>query len=107
MTMISLMPTSNIALLESGRLKAPQGALDPGGQPCWVRSFLTSPSIVVPPIFCAGAPDSFAALDAFLEALHRAAQILADVAKLLGAEDQQHDHQDDQPVPDAHRAHAI
>src|SRR6185503_13433304 len=42
---------------------------------------------------------------AVLEAAHRAAKIRADVAQLLGAEDQHHDHQDDQPMPDAERAH--
>jgi hypothetical protein len=40
-------------------------------------------------------------LHAVLEALHRAAEVGAHVAKLLGTEDQQHDDQDDQPVPDA------
>src|SRR5712664_1154927 len=42
---------------------------------------------------------------AVLEAAHRAAQIGADVAQLLRAEDQHHDHQDDQPMPDAERTH--
>src|SRR3990170_4924393 len=40
-----------------------------------------------------------------LEAAHRAAEIRADVAQLLGAEHQHHDDEDDQPVPDAERAH--
>src|SRR3990170_6018997 len=40
-----------------------------------------------------------------LEAAHRAAQVGAHVAQLLGAEDQHHDDQDDQPMPDAERAH--
>src|SRR6185503_13046650 len=48
----------------------------------------------------------FAALaHAVLESAHRAAQIRADVAQLLRTEDQHHDHQDDQPVPDAERTH--
>src|SRR6266581_4670429 len=42
---------------------------------------------------------------AVLEAAHRAAQVGADVAQLLRAEDQHHDHQDDQPMPDAERTH--
>src|SRR5688572_12371901 len=40
-----------------------------------------------------------------LEAAHRAAQVGAHVAQLLGAEDEHHDHQNDQPMPDAERAH--
>src|SRR5262249_10902363 len=44
-------------------------------------------------------------LHAFLEALHRAAQILPDVAQLLGAEDQHDDQKYDQPVPDAQSTH--
>src|SRR5689334_23063995 len=46
-----------------------------------------------------------AGLHAFLEALHRAAQVLADVAQLLGAEDEDHHQQDDQPVPNAQSTH--
>src|SRR5687768_15347745 len=42
---------------------------------------------------------------AVLESAHRAAKVGAHVAQLLGAEDQHHDQQDDQPVPDAERAH--
>src|SRR5687767_8838134 len=42
---------------------------------------------------------------AVLEAAHRAAKIRAHVAQLLGAENQHHDHEDDQPVPDAERTH--
>src|SRR5690348_16331212 len=42
---------------------------------------------------------------AVLEAAHRATEIRAHVAQLLGAEDQHHDYQDDQPVPNAERAH--
>src|SRR4051812_34863838 len=48
-----------------------------------------------------------AALHAVLEALHSTAEIGADVAQLLRAEDEQHDHEDDDPVPDAERTHAI
>src|SRR5207248_6216581 len=46
-------------------------------------------------------------LHAFLEALHRTAQVLADVAQLLGTEDQYDDEQDDQPVPDAQSTHIV
>src|SRR5882762_5443371 len=42
---------------------------------------------------------------AVLEAAHGAAEVRADVAQLLGAENQHHDHQDDQPVPNAERTH--
>src|SRR5688572_23416808 len=42
---------------------------------------------------------------AVLEAAHRAAKVGAHVAQLLRAEDQHHDHQNDQPMPDAERAH--
>src|SRR6185437_768488 len=42
---------------------------------------------------------------ALLEALHGSAEVLADVAKLLGAEDEQHDHEHDQPMPDAEGTH--
>src|SRR5688572_10276680 len=42
---------------------------------------------------------------AVLEAAHRAAQVSAHVAQLLGAKNQHHDHQNDQPMPDAERAH--
>src|SRR5512134_1179064 len=45
------------------------------------------------------------ALHPFLEALDRAAEILPDVAQLLRAEDEHDDQQDDQPMPDAQRAH--
>src|SRR5215469_3331062 len=45
------------------------------------------------------------ALHAFLESLHRAAEVLADVAQLRGAEDQHDDEQHDQPVPDAQSTH--
>src|SRR5258706_5296796 len=48
-----------------------------------------------------------AALHAVLEALYRAAEVRADVAQLLGAEDQQHDDEKDDPVDPAHAAHAI
>src|SRR5258708_7274743 len=41
------------------------------------------------------------ALHAFLEALHRAAEVRAHVAQLLRAEDEQHDDEHDQPMPDA------
>src|ERR1700693_4088822 len=44
-------------------------------------------------------------LHALLEAFHRTAQILADIAQLLGAEDQHDDQQYDQPVPDAQSTH--
>ena len=37
--------------------------------------------------------------------IHGAAQIRTDVAQLLRAEDQQHDDQNDHPVPDAERPH--
>src|SRR6185436_17866634 len=47
------------------------------------------------------------ALHAVLESLHGAAEVGAHVAQFLGAEDEQHDDQDDQPVPDAERTHAI
>src|SRR6266446_7303123 len=49
---------------------------------------------------------TFRGLHAFLEALHCTAQVLADVAQLLGAEDQYDDEQDDQPVPDAQSTHS-
>src|SRR3974390_804653 len=42
---------------------------------------------------------------AFLEAAHRAAEIRADIAQLLGAEDEQHDDQNDHPVPNTKRSH--
>src|SRR4051812_41707755 len=42
---------------------------------------------------------------AVLEAAHRAAKIRAHVAQLLGAENEHHDQENDQPVPDAERAH--
>jgi hypothetical protein len=54
--------------------------------------------MVCPPVTCCGGEGASAAgvsrrlgriLHAFLEALDRAAQILADVAQLLGAENQQ------------------
>jgi hypothetical protein len=48
-----------------------------------------------------------ATLDAVLEALDGAAEVGADVLELLGAEDQHHDQQHDQPVPDAERTHEI
>src|SRR5258708_4506262 len=41
------------------------------------------------------------ALHAVLEALDGPAEVAAHVAQLLGPEDEQHDHQDDDPVPDA------
>ena len=69
---------------------------------------LTSPSTVLP-VTCGAARGFGRLLAAFahavLEAAHRAAKVRADVAQLLGAEDQHHDHQDDQPMPDAERAH--
>src|SRR4029079_12505543 len=46
-----------------------------------------------------------AVADAVLEALHRAAEIAADVLQLLGAEDQHDDQEHDQPMPDAERTH--
>src|SRR5439155_23470175 len=46
-------------------------------------------------------------LHAVLEAFHRAAQVLADVAQLLGPEDQHDDEQHDQPVPDAQSTHIV
>src|SRR5690606_5188427 len=42
---------------------------------------------------------------ALLEALDRFAEVLARTAQALGAEDQQHDHQHDDPMPDAETAH--
>src|SRR6185437_9924822 len=45
------------------------------------------------------------ALHALLESLDGAAQVLADIAKLLGAEDQHDDQQHDQPMPDAQSTH--
>src|SRR5690606_40011754 len=42
---------------------------------------------------------------AFLEAFDRTAEILADVTQFFRAEDQGHDDQDDQPVPDAEATH--
>src|SRR5690606_29780546 len=42
---------------------------------------------------------------AFLEALDRLAQVATGAAQALGTEDQQHDHQDDDPMPDAEAAH--
>src|SRR5438094_950748 len=48
-----------------------------------------------------------AAPHAFLEALHRAAQILPDVAQFLRAEDQHDDEQYDQPMPDAQTTHDV
>ena len=47
----------------------------------------------------------FRRLHAFLEALHGAAQVLPDVAQLLGAEDQDDDEKNDQPMPDAQATH--
>src|SRR5262247_2477451 len=44
----------------------------------------------------------FLGLHAVLEALHGGAQVGAQVAQLLGAEDHQYHHQHDQPVPDAY-----
>src|SRR5271167_4779906 len=44
---------------------------------------------------------------AVLETAHGAAQIRADVAQFLGAEYQHYDDQNDQPVPDAERAHRV
>src|SRR5512139_802831 len=46
-------------------------------------------------------------LHAFLQSLHRATQVAADVAQLLGAENQQHDDQNDQPMPDAKATHGV
>src|SRR6478752_5802710 len=46
-----------------------------------------------------------AALHAVLEALDGAAQVGADVAQLLRAEDEQHDDEHDQPMPDAEGTH--
>src|SRR3989442_15402017 len=42
---------------------------------------------------------------AVLETAHGAAEVRADVAQLLGAENQHYDPQDDQPVPNAERTH--
>ena len=42
---------------------------------------------------------------AFLEALHCAAQIGADIAQFLRAEYQCHDQQNNQPVPNTQRTH--
>src|SRR5208282_3161743 len=44
-------------------------------------------------------------LHAFLETANRAAKVLADIAQLLSAEDQHHDQQHNQPVPDAQSTH--
>jgi hypothetical protein len=44
-------------------------------------------------------------LHAFLEALHRATQIGADIAQFLRAEHERHDQQHDQPMPNAQRTH--
>ena len=46
-------------------------------------------------------------LHALLEALDRFAQVLAGIAQALGAEDEQHDHQHDDPMPDAQTAHGV
>src|SRR5690606_31849369 len=45
------------------------------------------------------------ALHAFLEAAHRATQVGADVAQLLRPEDEEHDDEHDEPVPDAEGTH--
>src|SRR5690606_38934442 len=44
-------------------------------------------------------------LHAFLETLDGAAEIFADIAQLLGAEDEGDDDQDDQPMPDTETTH--
>src|SRR5690606_26584016 len=44
---------------------------------------------------------------ALLELLDRAAQVLGAAGQALGAEDQQHDREHDQPVPDAQTAHGL
>src|SRR5690606_11739217 len=44
---------------------------------------------------------------ALLEFLDRAAQVLGAAGQALGAEDQQHDREHDQPVPDAETAHGL
>jgi hypothetical protein len=54
---------------------------------------------------CGGVGGGRAVLDAVLEALDGAAQVGTDVLQLLGAEHQNHDGQDDQPMPDGKRAH--
>src|SRR5450631_952115 len=45
------------------------------------------------------------ALDAVLESFYGATQVLADIAQFLGPEDQDHDQQHDQPVPDTQSTH--
>ena len=42
-----------------------------------------------------------------LRRLDRAAEVGADVLELLGAEDQHHHQQHDQPMPDAERSHVV
>src|SRR6185437_8196056 len=53
----------------------------------------------------AGGLHRLVALHALLEPLHRAAEVGAHVAQLLRAEDQQHDDEHDEPMPDAERTH--
>src|SRR5690606_36307342 len=43
---------------------------------------------------------------ALLEALDRLAQVASGAAQALGAEDEEHDHQHDDPMPDAETAHS-
>ena len=108
-TISSEKPMSNIGVLENKR--APAGApLRLTGswtvlRPCVSVLPLTSPSTVLP-VTCGAACPASAALSplfahAVLEAAHRAAEIRADVAQLLRAENHQHDDQQDDPVPDA------
>ena len=120
MTTISEKPMSNMRVCAAAFDVAPAGAHGAAPTPDAERatdvfSFLTSPSIVVPAICCGGASAALlrgvglglGALHAFLEALHRAAQVLPDVAQLLRAEDQHDDQQYDQPVPDAQSTHVV
>src|SRR6185312_2429710 len=53
----------------------------------------------------AGGLRGLVGLHPLLESLHRAAEVGADVAQLLRAEDEQHDHEHDQPMPDTERTH--
>jgi hypothetical protein len=66
----------------------------------------------LPPVVtcCGGKPavSRFgAALHAFLEAAHGRAEVGADVLQLLGAEDQHHHRQNDQPMPHTERTHHV
>ena len=105
MTISSEKPTSN---MHCGALKKTSGTHplvsdDSRSRGRQTFSFFASPSMVWPTFSDRRSARLVgrAFLHAFLETLDRAAEILTDVAQLLGAEDQHDDHQNDQPVPDA------